>query len=255
MYTETRLIPCLADNYAALVRDPATGAVAVVDVPDADAVQRELAAAGWRLTDILITHHHADHTQGLAALKAATGARVTGPREEADRIAGLDRLVGEDDAFAVGAIPFQVIATPGHTRGHVAYWSRDAALLFAGDTLFAMGCGRVIEGTTDQMWASLQKLAALPPKTDVYCGHEYTEKNGEFALSIDPDYKATKSRMIEVKALRRIGRPTVPTSIGWELATNPFLRATDAKLAGKLGLSGAEPALVFAELRARKDGF
>ena len=237
---------CLSDNYGFLVRDEATGKTATIDTPDADAILAELARLGWTLDLILNTHWHPDHAGGNAAIKAATGATIVGPAE-VTRIAPLDREVGDGDVVALGETRFTVIDTGGHTLGHIAYHDAADAIAFVGDTLFALGCGRLFEGTAEQMWASLERLTALPDQTAVYCAHEYTASNARFALSVDDD-ATLKARTEQVFALRERGEPTVPTSIGLEKATNPFLRAP-------LLRPGLPPATAFAEIRAAKDGF
>ncbi|MBL8572063.1 MAG: hydroxyacylglutathione hydrolase [Hyphomicrobiaceae bacterium] len=253
MPIEFAVVPCLSDNYAALIHDGDSGATAVVDAPDAGAILAALAERGWVLSDILVTHHHFDHVEGVAELVRRTGARVTGARADAGRIAGLDVLVGDGDVIEVGGLRLEVLETPGHTVGHIAYVAREPAAVFCGDTLFAMGCGRLFEGTPAQMWASLGRLAALAPETAVYCGHEYTQSNGRFALRVDPANAALTERMAEVDRLRAAGLPTVPSTMARELATNPFLRAGDPGIAAGLGMAGAAPVAVFAELRERKN--
>jgi hydroxyacylglutathione hydrolase len=250
---EIVLIHCLSDNYAVLMHDAATATTVLVDAPDAATIQAELDRRGWRLTHILITHHHHDHVAGIADLKTASGARVVGPAAEADRIAGLDATVAEGERVSVGPWTAEVIATPGHTLGHIAFWFEDIGILFAGDTLFALGCGRIFEGTPAQMWQSLSKLAALPDDTLVYGGHEYTASNAKFALTVDPDNAALVDRAATIAAARAAGLPTVPTTIGLEKATNPFLRAVDPAVAAAVGLPGAPAGEVFAEVRRRKD--
>lgn len=246
---------CLQDNFGVLLHDQTSGATAAIDAPEAAAVEQALAATGWRLTDILVTHHHNDHTAGIPELKRRHGCRVVFPRAEAARIADGDVAVSEDDSVEVGALRAQVLETPGHTSGHISYWFEDDGLAFVGDTLFAVGCGRVIEGTPDMMWHSLVKLRALPDHTTFYCGHEYTKGNVAFALSIDPDNAPLQSRAKEVEALRMTGKPTLPGTIGKEKAINPFLRADNAALAARIGLPDAAPAEVFAKIRAAKDSF
>jgi hydroxyacylglutathione hydrolase len=248
--------PCLKDNFGVLVRDSETGAVASIDAPEGAAVIAAAEAMGWPLTHVLITHHHADHTQGLPAVKQKyPGAKVIGPAAEADRIGGLDEKVGASDEVRVGAAKAHVIETPGHTAGHIVYWFESDAVAFCGDTLFAIGCGRVLETPMAVMWSSLVKLAALPRETTIYCGHEYTEANARFALTVDPHNSALKRRADEVGALRKAGRATLPTTLAAELATNPFLRAEASEIQTRLGMTGADPAAVFAELRTRKDKF
>jgi len=255
MPAKVHLFPCLSDNYGVLIHDDATGATASIDAPEASAVEAALAATGWKLTDILVTHHHHDHTGGIAALKERYACRVVAPRKEAARIPGVDETVGEGDTAKVGALAASVLDTPGHTLGHISYVFGPEKLAFVGDTLFSIGCGRVIEGTPEMMWASLLKLRGLPDDTKFYCGHEYTAANIRFALTIEPDNAALKARADEVAALRRDGKPTIPTTIGAEKAANPFLHGDDAKVAASLGLAGKSAADVFAVIRGRKDKF
>ncbi|MDR7231178.1 hydroxyacylglutathione hydrolase [Caulobacter sp. BE264] len=239
--------PCLSDNYGFLVRDAATGKVATVDTPDADAILAELGKLGWSLDMILNTHWHPDHAGGNAALKTATGAEIVGPAE-VTRIAPLDKALVDGDVVMLGETRFEVIDTGGHTLGHISYHDAKNAIAFVGDTLFALGCGRLFEGTAEQMWASLQRLTDLPDATTVYCAHEYTASNARFALSVDTAPAVTE-RADAVFAARERGEPTVPTSIGAEKATNPFLRAP------LLRPDAPSPAEAFAEIRAAKDGF
>lgn len=241
--------PCLSDNYGFLVRDEATGETACIDTPDAAAVLREVGRTGWRLTHILNTHWHPDHAGGNAAVQAATGALIVGPAE-VRRIAPLDREVVEGDEVRLGETSFSVIDTGGHTLGHIAYHDAMDDAAFVGDTLFTLGCGRLFEGTAEQMWTSLQKLAALPPATRVYCAHEYTAANARFALFVDSS-PALAARAAEVFAARERGEPTVPTTIGAELATNPFLRAP----ALAIGRTAGSPSQAFGAVRAAKDAF
>ncbi|GGF81264.1 hydroxyacylglutathione hydrolase [Azorhizobium oxalatiphilum] len=255
MPLEIRVIPCLSDNYAVLLHDPLTEATAVVDVPEATPVLEALDREGWDLTHILITHHHSDHVDGVLAVKAQYGATVVGPKAEADGIPGIDVQVVDGDPVAVGSLIGRVMETPGHTAGHVVYIFGEERLLFSGDTLFVMGCGRPIECDPPVLWQSLQRLRALPDDFSVYCGHEYTVANGRFALSVDPDNGALRGRVAEAEAARREGKPTIPALFGDERLTNPFLRADDPDMAERLGLAGADPAAVFTELRARKNVF
>lgn len=243
--------PCLSDNYGFLVRDEASGLAATVDTPDAAAILRELKALDWRLDLILNTHWHPDHAGGNAEIKAATGATIVGPGE-VTRIGPLDREAHAGDTVQLGETIFQVIETGGHTLGHIAYFDEADHIAFVGDTLFALGCGRLFEGTAEQMWASLQRLAALPDDTRVYCAHEYTAANARFALSVD-DAEALKIRAADVFARRERGEPTVPTTIALEKATNPFLRAP--LLAGRVGASGEPDYKAFGAVRAAKDAF
>jgi hydroxyacylglutathione hydrolase len=246
---------CLTDNFGVLLHDETTGATAAIDAPEAAPVERALAETGWRLTDILVTHHHHDHTAGIAELKQRHGCRVVAPRAEAARIAGADETAGEGDSVRVGALAARVLDTPGHTAGHISYWFEAERLAFVGDTLFSIGCGRVIEGNAAMMWDSLAKLRALPDATQFYCGHEYTKSNVAFALTVEPDNAALKRRAAEVDALRAAGKPTLPATIGAEKAANPFLRCDDAALAARLGLAGRPAAEVFAKVRGAKDNF
>ncbi len=252
---EVDLVPLLSDNYAYLLHDPQAGVTAVVDPGEAAPVLEALARRGRRLDLVLVTHHHGDHVGGLTEVKGATGCGVVGPRADAGRVPGLDRLVDEGDRLALGELEVQTLATPGHTRGHVSYWVPDAEALFCGDTLFALGCGRLLEGDAPTMWRSLQKLRGLPEATRVYCGHEYTQSNARFALSVDPDNAALTERAAEVDQTRAAGRPAVPSTIGEELATNPFLRVADHAIRARLGLTDATDEQVLGELRRRKDHF
>ncbi|HYW14626.1 MAG TPA: hydroxyacylglutathione hydrolase [Allosphingosinicella sp.] len=238
---EIARIPVLSDNYVWLVHEPGSGETAVIDPAVAEPVLAEAEARGWRITQIWNTHWHPDHTGGNEAIKAATGALVTGPEAEAKRIPTLDRTVREGDRVSLGAVQGEVLDTPAHTAGHIAYHLPSEEILFVGDTLFAMGCGRLFEGTAEQMHDNLQRLAALPPGTLAYCAHEYTLSNGRFAVTVEPGNAALAARMAEVEAARAAGVPTVPTTIALERATNPFMRASSA----------AE----LAELRRAKDNF
>jgi hydroxyacylglutathione hydrolase len=249
------LVPVLNDNYVHLVHEPNSGETAAVDPAVAGPVFDALRDRGWRLTHILVTHHHNDHTGGISELKRATGCTVIGNRNDARRIPGLDVGVVDGDTVRLGDQEARVFEVPGHTVGHVAYWFGASQALFCGDTLFSIGCGRLFEGTPQQMWESLSALRALPLETRVYCAHEYTQSNVRFALSVDPDNAALRDRADEVGRLREAGRPTVPSVLGDEVAANPFLRADDPDLAFRLGLGGADPVTVLADIRARKDRF
>ena len=251
MTLTVRQFPCLSDNYGFLIRDEASGKTACIDTPDAGAILKELRAAGWGLDFIFNTHWHADHAGGNAEIKAATGCTIVGPAE-VTRIAPLDRTVVGGDVVELGATTFRVIETGGHTLGHIAYYDDADKVAFVGDTLFALGCGRLFEGKPDQMWASLSRLAALPDETRVYCAHEYTASNARFALSVDDD-PALRARADQVFAARERGEWTVPTTIGLEKATNPFLRAP--QLAARVGKAGAPDYEAFAAVRAAKDSF
>ena len=253
MPLEIRQFPCLSDNYGFLVRDQTTGAVATVDTPDAAAILRELDQSGWGRVDLILnTHWHPDHSGGNARIREATGARVVAPTAEASRIPDIDQPVGEGDILRLGDTEFRVIDTRGHTAGHISYWSQPDAVAFVGDTIFAMGCGRLFEGTPPMMWASLSKLAALPPETRLYCAHEYTAANARFALSVDDD-PAVEARAAQVFAAREQGQATVPTSVAQERATNPFLRAP--LIAHRHGWEVADDAEAFGRVRAAKDVF
>ncbi|HRY06665.1 MAG TPA: hydroxyacylglutathione hydrolase [Hyphomicrobiaceae bacterium] len=250
---DIHLFPCLDDNYGVLIHDPSSGATASIDAPDADDVRAALAQKGWKLTHILTTHHHHDHTGGNVELKAESGCMIIGPKGEAAKVPGIDQAVGEGDKFKLGGFEVNVIETPGHTLGHVTYHIPAANVAFAGDTLFALGCGRIFEGTPEMMFNALQKLAALPGDTVVYCGHEYTAANARFALTIEPGNQALQQRMKEIEALRAAGQPTVPTTIAAELSTNPFLRAHVPAIQRQLDMVGAPTWQVFAEIRERKN--
>lgn len=253
MPAEIRLFRCLQDNFGVLIHDPASGATAAIDAPEAAPVEAALQATGWRLTDILVTHHHADHTGGIAELKARHRCRVTAPRNEAARIPDVDATVGEGDRVNVGKLTARVLETPGHTAGHISYVFDADRLAFVGDTLFSIGCGRVFEGNYPMMWESLLKLRALPDDFKLYCGHEYTASNVRFALTVEPDNPALTARAEEVTRLRAENKPTIPSLLGEEKKANVFLRADDPAVAAKLRMKGASAADVFGELRERKN--
>ncbi len=250
-----RQFPCLSDNYGFLVHDPESGETATIDTPDADRILAEADAAGWRITQIWNTHHHPDHAGGNAAVRAATGARIIAPSYDAHRIPDIDVPVSDGYTVALGRHEARVLFTPGHTLGHVCYHFADDRIAFVGDTLFALGCGRLFEGSPEQMWASLSRLAAWPEETRIYCAHEYTQANAAFALSVDPDNRDLQAYAAAVEAERARGEATVPTTIGAELAANPFLRPADPAIRKRLGLEAADDTAVFAEIRRRKDNF
>ena len=255
MPAETRLFKCLSDNYGVLLHDPGSGATASIDAPEAGPVEAALKATGWKLTDILVTHHHHDHVGGIGALKTKYQCRVVAPAKEAAKIPGVDETVHEGDEVKIGNLVAKVIETPGHTLGHIAYWLPKDHLAFVGDTLFSIGCGRVIEGTAEMMWRSLVKLRDLPNETLVYCGHEYTAANIRFALTVDKDNPVLDARAAQVEQLIAEGEPTIPVTIGDEKLANPFLRADVPDLAVDIGMAGKPAVQVFAEIRGRKDRF
>jgi hydroxyacylglutathione hydrolase len=255
MPAETHLFVCLKDNYGVLLHDPSTGATAAIDAPEAAPIEAALAERGWRLTDILVTHHHADHTAGIADLKKKHVCRVVAPRKEASKIQNIDVTVREGDVVQVGSMVGRILETPGHTAGHISYWFKQDKLAFVGDTLFSVGCGRILEGTPEMMWQSLVKIRNLPADTQLYCGHEYTAANVHFALSIEPKNSALRARAEEVVRLIEKKRPTIPTTIQQEKSYNPFLRADLHSVAGAINMEGANPESVFATIRARKDKF
>ncbi len=256
MPAEVHQFPCLTDNFGVLVHDPATGATAAIDVPEAAPVLKALDERGWTLTDILVTHRHGDHVQGIPEVKQRfPKARVLAPAGEADRVPLVDATVREGDVARVGSLQARVIETPGHTIGHIVYFFEAEKLLFAGDTLFSIGCGKVNEAPMAVMWDSLLKIAALPEDTAIYCGHEYTLANAKFALTIEPGNARLIDHMKTVEALRAKGAASLPSTLGLELAINPFLRAERPEVQAQLGMAGAAAADVFAEIRERKNRF
>jgi hydroxyacylglutathione hydrolase len=255
MAAEIRLFTCFTDNFGALIHDPATKSTASIDAPEAGPILKALEREGWQLTDILITHHHHDHVGGVAALKQKYGCRVVAPHDKSTKIANVDLRAGHGDVVKVGGLSARVLETPGHTLDHISYVFDGEKTVFAADTLFSIGCGRVIEGTHPMMWDSLLKLRALPDDFKLYCGHEYTAANVKFALTIEPDNAALKARAEEVARLRAANKATVPTMMGEEKKANVFLRADDPSVAAKLHMKGSNAADVFGELRERKNKF
>ncbi|MBO9516811.1 MAG: hydroxyacylglutathione hydrolase [Porphyrobacter sp.] len=250
---EIHQFPCLSDNYGFLLHDPESGETACIDTPDAEAYLREAAAKGWRITQIWNTHWHPDHAGGNAAIKAATSCMVVAPKGDAAKIEGVDRSVVNGDIVQLGEWNAEVIDVGGHTMGHIAYHLPQAGVAFVGDSLFALGCGRMFEGTPQQFWTSLSRLKALPPQTALYCAHEYTQSNARFALHADPDNVELQIYARDIDQRRARGEPTVPTQLARELATNPFLRADREDMRNRWG--GLDPVETFARLRAAKDNF
>jgi hydroxyacylglutathione hydrolase len=253
MAAEIRLFPCLSDNFGYLIHDPATGATASIDAPEAAPVIDALEREGWTLTDILITHHHHDHVGGVAELKQKYNCRVVAPHDKSTKIANVDLRTKQGDVLKVGSLLARVLETPGHTLDHVSYVFDNEKAVFAADTLFSIGCGRVFEGTYPMMWESLLKLRVLPDDFRLYCGHEYTASNIKFALTIEPDNAALKARAEDVKRLRSENKPTVPTLLGDEKKANVFLRADEPSVAANVRMKDRSAAEVFGELRERKN--
>lgn len=245
---------CLEDNFGLLIHDPATGATASIDAPEAAPILAALAEKGWTLTDILVTHHHNDHIGGIPEVLAKfPQARIVAPGKDRTRIPGAQLYVEEGETIKVGELTARTIETPGHTSGHIVYFFEEDKLLFAGDTLFALGCGRAFEAPAPVLHASVMKLANLPPETRIYCGHEYTLSNARFAIKADPANAALQARLVDIEALRAAGKATLPTTLAAELETNPFLRADDPAIAKNLDMPGADAAAIFTELRERKN--
>jgi hydroxyacylglutathione hydrolase len=246
---------CRSDNFGVLVHETESGETAIIDAPEEAAILAAIERTGWRPTSLLITHHHGDHVEANLALKQRFGVKITGPKAEAAKIPGIDEEVEEGRIIKLGGEMIGVIETPGHTAGHVSYHFENSHVAFTGDTLFALGCGRLFECKASVMLESLKKLTALPPETRIYCGHEYTQTNARFALTVDPTNPALKERAAEIDRLRADGKATLPTTMALELATNPFLRWHDAAIRSNLGMENASDEAVFAEIRRRKDAF
>ncbi len=244
--------PCLSDNYGFLLHDPDSGETAAIDTPDGKEYLRQAEAKGWTITHIWNTHWHPDHAGGNADIVKATGATIVAPKE-VEKLSAIDQLVAHGDTVTLGEHTAHIIDVSGHTNGHIAYHLPDADMAFVGDAVFALGCGRMFEGEPKQFWDSLERIKALPPSTTLYCAHEYTAANAKFALHADPENTALQSYVEEITAKRAKDQPTVPTELGRELATNPFLRADDPALMAKWG--GTAPHETFAALRAAKDAF
>ncbi|MEZ5780275.1 MAG: hydroxyacylglutathione hydrolase [Rhizobiaceae bacterium] len=246
---------CRADNFGVLIHDDQSGETALIDAPEESSILEAVARTGWKPTVILTTHHHIDHVEANLSLKQKFNLKIIGPKAEADKIPGIDEQVKEGDVIKFGGEDIRVIETPGHTAGHISFYLPVSGVAFTADTLFALGCGRLFEAPPPVMYNSLKKLAALPRETVVYCGHEYTLSNAKFALTIDPENPKLKERAKEIEKLRGEGKATLPTTIGEELDTNPFLRWADPAIRKHLGMESATDAEVFAEIRKRKDNF
>lgn len=255
MPLEIVTIPCLSDNYVFLAHDAVSGNTALIDAPESGPILAELDRRGWTLSHVLLTHHHWDHVDGLAGILEKHPATVIGAAADAHRLPPLDQQVAEGDVFEIAGEPVQVLDVSGHTIGHIAFYMPQSAAVFTADSLMALGCGRLFEGTAPQMWASLSKLAALPDETIVYSGHEYTQSNAKFAVTVDPDNAALQQRVADIDRARAAGEPTVPSTLALEKATNPFLRAAESAIQVQLGMTDSDPASVFAEVRTRKDRF
>lgn len=253
--TEIHQFICRSDNFGVLLHDSESGTTIAVDAPEDAAIRAALDLKGWQLTDILVTHHDVDHTAAIPALKDAFGATVTAPASEAGKIPNVDQKLRDGDQISLGPFTIKAIETPGHTLGHLCYWLADEHLLFSGDTLFSLGCGRVFESTKSEMFSSLKRFDPLPDDTLIYCGHDYTMANAAFAQHVDPKNKALQDRAIEVAEQRARGQASLPTTLGQERATNPFLRADDAAIRAQLGLAEATDLEVFTALRTLKDQF
>lgn len=254
-HIDMRTFLCRQDNFGLLLHDHRSGATAAIDAPDADAIEKELRKQGRQLTHIFVTHHHGDHVAGILQLKELFGCKVIGPRAEADKIPGLDQVVSGGESFTWAGRAVEVWDCPGHTAGHVVFHMPEEFSVFAGDVLFSVGCGRVIEGTMEQMYHSVSKFRSLPGHTYLYCGHEYTLANCNFALTIDPDNRHLHARFAEVQKLQREGRLSCPAVMADELKTNPYLRLDDKAIRRQIGMEGASDLEVFTEIRTRKNNF
>lgn len=255
MTLEIEQFMCRDDNFGILARNRETGTVFLVDAPEEAAIEAAIERTGWKPSVILTTHHHPDHVEANEALKKKYGLVIIGPEAEKAKIPGIDRTVKGGDTLDVVGEPVEVIDTPGHTSGHVSFYFPESGVAFTADTLFALGCGRLFEGTPADMYGSMSKLAALPLDTTIYCGHEYTQANATFALTVDPTNSALKERAAKIEKLRADGKPTLPTTLREEMATNPYMRTHDPAIRRNLGLENASEEAVFAEIRKRKDNF
>lgn len=253
MAVQIRLVPCLSDNYAVILHETDTGTTVLIDAPEPGPIEQVLEREKWKLTHMLITHKHSDHVQGIAALKKKYGAAVIGPSAEASDIPMIDTKVSGGDMVSVGNMKARVYDTPGHTAGHIVFWFEKEKLLFAGDTLFALGCGRCFEAPPATLWKSLLKIRDLPSDVKLYCGHEYTLSNARFSVTVDPNNETLRKRLAAIEKLRADGKPTLPSTMQEERETNPFLRADNPQVAEAVGMKGADPAAVFTELRERKN--
>lgn len=254
-HIDMRQFICRSDNFGLLIHDHVSGATAAIDAPDANAIEKELQKFGRQLTHIFVTHHHVDHVEGILQLKELFGCKVVGPKAEAEKIPGLDIAMGGGEKFIWANRQVDVWDCPGHTAGHIAFHMPDEFSIFAGDTLFSVGCGRVIEGTMEQMWKSVSQFKLLPAHTYLYCGHEYTADNCRFAITLDPDNWRLQARINEVEKLRAEDRLTCPVTMGDEFKTNPYLRLNDPAIRASLGMTDASDLEVFTELRTRKNKF
>ncbi|MFT5065688.1 MAG: hydroxyacylglutathione hydrolase [Yoonia sp.] len=248
-------VPCLVDNYAFIIGNPATKEAAVIDVPEAAPINAALLAGGWHLTTVLLTHHHWDHIDGLDGLTNRADLHVIGAAADAHRLPELNTAVSEGDTIRICGEDAAILDVSGHTVGHIAFHFPQSGFIFTADSLMALGCGRLFEGTPAQMWSSMQKLRALPSDTVICSGHEYTASNAAFALTLEPANADLRSRVEAIKAARLLDEPTVPSTLALEQQTNPFLRADVPALKHAIGMDNADSTTVFTEIRARKDRF